>query len=104
MLTGNRPEALAAGWAAWRSGVYLIPLSTTLAAPELVSMLRDAGPCAVLVNAEFPYFLAEALQRGIQRYHLYRGQHNAVILDDSVKQINAGEVANYFLRQRKLIL
>ncbi len=64
MLTGNRPEALAAGWAAWRSGVYLIPLSTTLAAPELVSMLRDAGPCAVLVNAEFAD-LAHALPAGV---------------------------------------
>ena len=51
MLLGNVPEALAAAWAAWRCGVYLTPMSTALAAPELAAMVTDSGARIVLVDA-----------------------------------------------------
>jgi acyl-CoA synthetase (AMP-forming)/AMP-acid ligase II len=52
MLLGNVPEALAAAWAAWRCGVYLTPMSTALAAPELAAMVTDSGARIVLMDAE----------------------------------------------------
>ncbi|MFO1270356.1 MAG: AMP-binding protein [Rubrivivax sp.] len=50
-LLGNRPEALAAGWAAWRSGLYLTPLATTLTPHELRYLVEDSDARAVLVDA-----------------------------------------------------
>ncbi|HMO47807.1 MAG TPA: AMP-binding protein [Rubrivivax sp.] len=54
MLLGNIPETLAAAWAAWRCGVYLTPMSTTLTAPELAAMVKDSGARIVLVDAALP--------------------------------------------------
>lgn len=50
-LLGNRPEGLAAAWAAWRSGLYLTPMSTALAPPELRYLVDDCDAKAVLVDA-----------------------------------------------------
>ncbi len=63
-LIGNRPEALAVAWAAWRCGVYLTPMSTALAAVELVAMLRDCGAKVMLADAAF-WSLAEPLPNAI---------------------------------------
>lgn len=50
-LLNNRPEGLAAAWAAWRSGLYLTPMSTALAPPELQYLVEDCDAKAVLVDA-----------------------------------------------------
>jgi len=49
-LIGNRPEMLAAAWAAWRSGVYLTPMPISLAPAELQYLVTDCD--AKLVLAE----------------------------------------------------
>ena len=53
---GNRAEMLALAWAAWRSGVYLTPMATTLVASELAYLVTDCGARAVFADAD----LAEA--------------------------------------------
>ena len=50
-LIGNRPEALAIAWAAWRSGLYLTPLSTALTPGELHYLIENCDARAVLVDA-----------------------------------------------------
>ncbi len=65
-LLGNRPEALALAWAAYRCGLYLTPMATSLSPPELVYLVNDCE--AKLVVAEHALQgLAEALQRDIRR-------------------------------------
>ncbi|MGH6960002.1 MAG: AMP-binding protein, partial [Dongiaceae bacterium] len=51
-LIGNRPQALAIAWAAWRSGLYLTPLSTALTPTELRYLVEDCDAKAVLVDAD----------------------------------------------------
>jgi long-chain acyl-CoA synthetase len=51
-LLGNGPEALALAWAAWRSGVYLTPMSTALVGPELAYLVRDSDARVVFADAE----------------------------------------------------
>lgn len=50
-LLSNRPEALAVVWAAWRCGVYLTPMSTSLTAPELRYLVEDCDARIVLAEA-----------------------------------------------------
>ncbi|MGH8786121.1 MAG: AMP-binding protein [Cupriavidus necator] len=50
-LIGNRPEMLAAAWAAWRSGLYLTPMSTALTPSELRYLIDDCDARLVLVDA-----------------------------------------------------
>ena len=50
MHLGNRPEALAIGWAAWRTGLYLTPLPTTASADELRYLADDCDAKLVFVN------------------------------------------------------
>ena len=50
MLMGNVPAALAAAWAAWRCGVYLTPVPTTLAAPEAAAMVADCDARLLLAD------------------------------------------------------
>jgi fatty-acyl-CoA synthase len=50
-LLSNRPEGLVAAWAAWRSGLYLTPMSTALATAELQYLVEDSDAKAVLVDA-----------------------------------------------------
>ncbi len=50
-LLGNRPETLALAWAAWRTGLYLTPMSTALSTNELCYLVQDSDAKAVLVDA-----------------------------------------------------
>ena len=50
-LIGNRPEALAIPWAAWRSGLYLTPISTALTLSEVRYLVEDCDARAVIVDA-----------------------------------------------------
>ncbi len=50
-LLGNRPEGLALAWAAWRTGLYLTPLPTTLTTTELRYLVQDCEARAVLACA-----------------------------------------------------
>lgn len=50
MHVGNRPEALAVGWAAWRTGLYLTPLPTTASADELRYLAADCDARLVFVD------------------------------------------------------
>lgn len=59
-LIGNRPEMLAAAWAAWRAGVYLTPMPTSLAPAELEYLVADCEASLVLVDAAYGV-LAESL-------------------------------------------
>jgi fatty-acyl-CoA synthase len=65
-LLANRPEGLAAAWAAWRSGLYLTPMSTALAPAELAYLVEDSDAKAVLIDASLGE-LACALPRAIAR-------------------------------------
>lgn len=53
-LMGNVPEALAAAWAAWRCGLYLTPVPTTLAVPEAAAMVDDCQARLVLADGGSP--------------------------------------------------
>jgi fatty-acyl-CoA synthase len=50
-LFANRPEALAFAWAAYRCGLYLTPLATTLTTVELAYLVDDCGARAVIAEA-----------------------------------------------------
>lgn len=50
-LLGNRPEGLAVAWAAWRSGLYLTPMSTALAPAEVCYLIEDCDARAVIADA-----------------------------------------------------
>lgn len=50
MHLGNRPEALAVGWAAWRTGLYLTPMPTTASATELRYLAEDCDAKLVVVE------------------------------------------------------
>jgi fatty-acyl-CoA synthase len=50
-LLGNRPEALAVAWGAYRCGLYLTPLATTLAPAELAYLVDDCDARAVIAEA-----------------------------------------------------
>lgn len=60
-LLGNRPEGLAVAWAAWRSGLYLTPLSTALAVAELRDLVTDSDARLVIADASVAS-LAESLR------------------------------------------
>lgn len=53
MLAGNTADAIALCWAAWRSGVYLTPLPTTLTPPEVAYIVKDCGAKFVSVHHDF---------------------------------------------------
>jgi fatty-acyl-CoA synthase len=53
MFMGNRPEILALVWAAWRSGVYLTPMPTSLTPTELAYMVEDCQAKMVICDARF---------------------------------------------------
>lgn len=66
-LMGNVPDALVAAWAAWRSGLYLTPVATTLAAPEAAAMVADCEARLVLADGATP--AAAALAAQVARLH-----------------------------------
>lgn len=49
-LIGNRAEAVALAWAAWRSGVYLTPMPTALTATELRYIVDDCDAKVVVAD------------------------------------------------------
>ena len=50
-LVGNRPEALAIAWAAYRCGLYLTPIATSLAAPEVAYLVDDCDARVLFADA-----------------------------------------------------
>jgi fatty-acyl-CoA synthase len=52
ILSGNRVEFLDAFFAAGKSGIVVVPLSTRLTASELEQIIRDCGPRAVIYDGE----------------------------------------------------
>jgi len=59
LLVDNRPEFLAAAWAAQRSGLYYLPIPTRLTADEIGYMLHDSGTKALVVAAKFEKVVQE---------------------------------------------
>jgi long-chain acyl-CoA synthetase len=51
-LLGNRPEALALAWGAYRCGLYLTPMATTLTASELAYLVSDCDARVVVSEVE----------------------------------------------------
>ncbi|HEU0199538.1 MAG TPA: AMP-binding protein [Burkholderiaceae bacterium] len=50
-LLRNRPEALAVAWAAYRTGLYLTPLPTTLAVREATYLLENSDARLLIADA-----------------------------------------------------
>ncbi len=50
-LIGNRPAALALAWGAYRCGLYLTPLATTLTPAELAYLVKDCDARVVIAEA-----------------------------------------------------
>jgi acyl-CoA synthetase (AMP-forming)/AMP-acid ligase II len=50
-FVGNRPEALAIAWAAYRCGAYLTPIATSLAAPEVAYLIEDSDASVAICDA-----------------------------------------------------
>ncbi len=68
ILSHNRVEFVDAFFAAAKSGVILVPLSTRQTAPELEHVLRDSGAQAILYESEFREVLA-SLRRALPIRH-----------------------------------
>ncbi len=69
-LVDNRAEALALAWAAWRTGVYLTPMSTTLTPSELHYLVTDCDARLLIVSTTLratAEALAEVLPSSILR-------------------------------------
>ena len=61
LILGNSPEFFVAAWAAQMSGLYFVPLSERLAAPERDYILADSGAKVVLTEtADVPHALIPA--------------------------------------------
>lgn len=61
LILGNSPEFFVAAWAAQMSGLYFVPLSERLAAPERDYILADSGAKVVLTEtADVPHALVPA--------------------------------------------
>jgi fatty-acyl-CoA synthase len=50
LLIGNCPEMLAVVWGAWRAGLYITPMSTSLTLTELTYMVSDCDAKLVIVD------------------------------------------------------
>ncbi|HEX7440345.1 MAG TPA: AMP-binding protein, partial [Caldimonas sp.] len=50
-LLANRPEALAVAWGAYRCGLYLTPIATSLTAPEVAYLVDDCDARVVIADA-----------------------------------------------------
>jgi long-chain acyl-CoA synthetase len=58
-LLGNGAEAIALSWAAYRSGVYLTPLHTTLTSGEVAYVIRNSTSRLVLADASYTALATE---------------------------------------------
>jgi len=65
-LVGNRPAALALAWGAYRCGLYLTPIATSLAAPEVAYIVDDCDAKAVIADVDLRS-LAERLPASAKR-------------------------------------
>jgi len=65
-LIGNRPEALAIAWAAYRCGLYLTPIATSLAAPEVAYLVDDCDAQVLFADAA-QHAIAATLPAGARR-------------------------------------
>lgn len=72
LLIGNRPEILAIVWGAWRAGLYITPMATTLTLSELTYMVNDCDAKLVLVDAMLKD-QSIALARQLSSEHLVFG-------------------------------
>ncbi len=73
-LVGNRPEGLALAWAAWRTGLYLTPVSTALAPAEVRYLVDDCDAKAVIVDKDQTSLAAAVVwPEGLQRLALRGG-------------------------------
>src|SRR6059036_1344121 len=68
-LLGNRPEALALAWGAYRCGLYLTPLATTLAPAELAYVVDDCDARAVIAEAALQPLAAALANDSTDRLH-----------------------------------
>jgi len=69
VLLGNRPEALAIAWGAYRCGVYLTPIATSLAPREIAYLVDDCDARIVVADAmlgESAAAAAQAVTRAIR--------------------------------------
>lgn len=65
ILVGNRPEILALVWAAWRTGVYITPMPTTLTCSELTYLVQDCDAKLFVCDAQYSEtaaFMAEQVK------------------------------------------
>ncbi|BCH31237.1 long-chain acyl-CoA synthetase [Mesorhizobium sp. L-8-10] len=58
-MVGNSPDMVALGWGAYRSGVYLTPLPTTLTASETRYIIDDCEAVLVVTHADFAHLAGE---------------------------------------------
>ncbi len=58
VVLGNRPDLLAMAWAAWRTGIYLTPLSTALSTVELARLIEHCDARLVLADGARPELTA----------------------------------------------
>ncbi|MFO1218662.1 MAG: AMP-binding protein [Burkholderiaceae bacterium] len=80
-LMGNRPEGLALAWAAWRTGLYVTPVPTTLVATEVRYLVDDSDAKAVLVDADCAALVDAAdWPSGAQRLAVRGGIDSAIDL------------------------
>ena len=64
-LLGNRPQALALAWAAYRCGLYLTPLATSLAPAELAYLIDDCDARLVVTEAALQALVAPLAEAGL---------------------------------------
>jgi len=87
LLMGNRPEMLAIVWGAYRAGLYITPMATTLTLNELTYMVKDCDAKLVLVDANLSdqsIALAEQLESEQLNFGSIGGElpccHNVALL------------------------
>ena len=68
-LLGNRPVALALAWGAYRCGLYLTPVATTLAPPEIAYLVDDCEAKAVVADAALGARIAALPSQGARPVH-----------------------------------
>ncbi|HMC16253.1 MAG TPA: AMP-binding protein [Albitalea sp.] len=68
-LLGNRPQALAVAWGAYRCGLYLTPLATTLAPSELAYLIDDCDARAVIADAALAALASASAKESMDRIH-----------------------------------
>ena len=68
-LLGNRPEALAVAWGAYRCGLYLTPLATSLSSSELRYLVDDCDARLVVAEAALEALAAPLVKEAAGDVH-----------------------------------